>query len=65
MMLTEKDGTIVRVNPAFTKVTGYSPDEIIGQTPSVFAVRKTRPNYLKKNVGRNQRKWILARSDME
>ncbi|MBY0099341.1 nitrate/nitrite transporter [Mesobacillus maritimus] len=48
MMLTEKDGTIVRVNPAFTKVTGYLPDEIIGQTPSILQSGKHDQTFYEK-----------------
>jgi MFS transporter, NNP family, nitrate/nitrite transporter len=48
MMLTEIDGTIARVNPAFTKVTGYSPDEIIGQTPRVLQSGKHDQTFYKK-----------------
>jgi diguanylate cyclase (GGDEF)-like protein/PAS domain S-box-containing protein len=36
MMVTDADGTIVAVNPAFTLVTGYQPDEVIGRTPQVL-----------------------------
>ncbi|MCR2821603.1 nitrate/nitrite transporter [Lederbergia panacisoli] len=34
LMLTKPNGQIVRINPAFTKVTGYTLDEVIGKTPS-------------------------------
>lgn len=36
MMVTDADGTIITVNPAFTQMTGYAPDEIIGKTPRVL-----------------------------
>lgn len=36
MMVTDADGTIVAVNPAFTQVTGYLPNEVIGRTPQVL-----------------------------
>jgi diguanylate cyclase (GGDEF)-like protein/PAS domain S-box-containing protein len=36
MMVTDADGVIVAVNPAFTLVTGYQPDEVIGRTPQVL-----------------------------
>src|SRR5262249_38235712 len=32
---------IVYVNPAFTKMTGYSPDEVIGETPRILQGPKT------------------------
>ncbi|WP_245676722.1 diguanylate cyclase domain-containing protein [Bacillus solimangrovi] len=34
VMVTNKDGEIMSVNPAFTKVTGYSQEEAIGNNPS-------------------------------
>ncbi|MEH6473096.1 MAG: PAS domain S-box protein, partial [Halopseudomonas sp.] len=35
-VITDPKGTIIRVNPAFTALTGYSSDEVIGQTPRVI-----------------------------
>ncbi|MCL7744104.1 diguanylate cyclase [Guyparkeria hydrothermalis] len=31
IMVTDEDGLILRVNPAFTELMGYSPDEVIGR----------------------------------
>lgn len=36
ILITEKDGTIIRVNPAIEKMTGYSAEELIGQNPRIF-----------------------------
>ena len=36
IVITDKDGTIEYVNPAFTKVTGYSAEEAIGQNPKIL-----------------------------
>ena len=36
ILITEKDGTIIRVNPAIEKMTGYSAEELMGQNPSVL-----------------------------
>jgi PAS domain S-box-containing protein len=36
IVLTDPEGTIEYVNPAFTKVTGYAIDEVIGQNPRVL-----------------------------
>jgi PAS domain S-box-containing protein len=33
IMITDADGDILYVNPAFTKITGYSREEAIGQNP--------------------------------
>jgi diguanylate cyclase (GGDEF)-like protein/PAS domain S-box-containing protein len=37
MMITDADAKILRVNSAFTACTGYTPEEIVGQTPRVFS----------------------------
>ena len=40
IMMTEKDGTIRYVNPAFTRLTGYSSDEVVGKTPRIWSSGK-------------------------
>ncbi len=37
MMVTDKKGNIRMVNPAFTRITGYSEAEAIGQTPALLS----------------------------
>lgn len=37
IIITAPDGRILRVNPAFTTVTGYRPEEVIGQNPRILA----------------------------
>jgi PAS domain S-box-containing protein len=36
VFLTDPEQRIVYVNPAFTELTGYTPDEAIGQRPSIL-----------------------------
>lgn len=36
MMITDARGVILRVNRAFTNITGYTADEIVGKTPGVL-----------------------------
>ncbi|HLP98956.1 MAG TPA: EAL domain-containing protein [Sideroxyarcus sp.] len=36
MMVTDKDARIIRVNQAFTRLTGYSAEEVIGKNPSML-----------------------------
>ena len=36
IMITDAEGVIVWVNPAFTAVTGYTPEEAIGKTPRIL-----------------------------
>jgi PAS domain S-box-containing protein len=37
MMVTDGNGIIITVNPAFTKLTGYTADEVIGHTPNILS----------------------------
>jgi PAS domain S-box-containing protein len=36
IMITDRQGVIRYVNPAFERITGYSADEVMGRTPSVL-----------------------------
>ena len=36
VLITDHTNTIVHINPAFTHITGYSAEEVIGQTPRMF-----------------------------
>ncbi len=36
IVITDVNGTILRVNQAFTKLTGYTADEVVGTTPRVL-----------------------------
>lgn len=36
IMVTNKEGVIQKVNPSFTRVTGYSKEEAIGKTPRLL-----------------------------
>ena len=36
MMVTDANGVILRVNHAFTSTTGYTADEVVGQTPRIL-----------------------------
>ncbi|PKO88397.1 MAG: GGDEF domain-containing protein [Betaproteobacteria bacterium HGW-Betaproteobacteria-10] len=37
MTITDPDQIILRINRAFTEITGYSADEVIGQTPHLLS----------------------------
>ncbi len=41
IVVTDAHNRIVAVNPAFTKVTGYSPDEVRGQDPKLLSAGRT------------------------
>ena len=36
IITTDPSGRITNVNPAFTRITGYEPDEVLGRTPSIL-----------------------------
>jgi diguanylate cyclase (GGDEF)-like protein/PAS domain S-box-containing protein len=37
MMVTDANGSILAVNPAFSEISGYRADEAVGKTPAMFA----------------------------
>ena len=45
IVITSATGKIQFVNPAFTKMTGYRPDEVIGQFPSILKSGVQNPEY--------------------
>ncbi|MEY8203499.1 MAG: EAL domain-containing protein [Bermanella sp.] len=45
IMITESDGRIIEVNPAFSAITGYSSAEVIGQTPRIFRSGKHEQSF--------------------
>ena len=42
-MITDRAGVIEYVNPAFEALTGYSPGELMGQTPRVLKSGQQAP----------------------
>ncbi|MBI3446268.1 MAG: diguanylate cyclase [Magnetospirillum sp.] len=45
IMITGPDGTIEAVNTAFTRITGYSPDEAIGRKPNILKSGRHEPDF--------------------
>ena len=43
--VTDTDGTIEYVNPAFVEQTGYEPEEVVGETPAVLNSEEMPPAY--------------------
>ena len=41
IMITDHDNRIVTVNPAFTTLTGYSQQEVVGRNPSMLSAGRT------------------------
>lgn len=54
MMITDASGVILRVNPAFTRLTGYSAEEAVGQTPAMLKSGRQAPLFY-------QRMWEAVR----
>jgi PAS domain S-box-containing protein/putative nucleotidyltransferase with HDIG domain len=36
IVITDRNGNITWVNPAFTRLTGYAPEEVLGQNPRIL-----------------------------
>ncbi|MEH6987630.1 nitrate/nitrite transporter [Cytobacillus firmus] len=47
VMITDLKGIIKQVNPAFTKVTGYTPEEAVGKTPAILQSGKHTKEFYK------------------
>lgn len=45
IMITQQDGVIIQVNPAFTVLTGYRKEEVIGKYPSILSSGKHTNNF--------------------
>lgn len=47
IVITDAEGYIEQVNPAFTAITGYEPEEVIGKTPRILRSDKHGPEFYK------------------
>lgn len=45
IMITDSGGVILSVNPAFTMTTGYTEEEVVGQTPRILYSGKQKPEF--------------------
>ena len=45
IMVTDAHNIIIEVNPAFTRITGYEPSEVLGRTPSVLSSGQHGPEF--------------------
>lgn len=45
ILVTDRSGKINAVNPAFTKLTGYSEEEVLGKNPSVLKSGRQTPAF--------------------
>lgn len=46
--VTDSDNNYVSVNPAFTRITGYSQEEVIGENPRIMASGRHEPAFYQK-----------------
>ncbi|MBI4809697.1 MAG: EAL domain-containing protein [Nitrosomonadales bacterium] len=47
IMITEADGNIIAVNEAFTEVSGYARDEVLGKNPRLLKSERHDPSFYK------------------
>ncbi|KAF0204885.1 MAG: PAS/PAC sensor-containing diguanylate [Gallionellaceae bacterium] len=45
MLITDAHKNIVAVNPAFSEITGYSAEEVIGKDPNILSSGKQTPDF--------------------
>lgn len=45
IVITDPRGAIIGVNPSFTTLTGYRPEEVIGQNPSILKSGQQGPEF--------------------
>lgn len=45
ILITDREGTILWVNPAFTQLTGYSAEEVLGKTPRLLQSGRHEPSF--------------------
>ncbi len=45
VVITDAEGIILSVNPAFTEITGYSAEEAVGQTPRILKSNRHDPKF--------------------
>ena len=47
IMVTDGDNRIIRVNPAFTAITGYRPAEVLGKNPDILGSHRHEAEFFK------------------
>ena len=45
VVITDRTNTIVHINPAFSNITGYSDEDVLGKTPSMFSSGRHTPEF--------------------
>lgn len=59
ILITNPDGVIQSVNPAFSRITGYSREEAVGQTPALLKSGRQDDDFYRRMWGqlKSQRMW--------
>ena len=60
IVITDLAGNIEYVNPAFTKVTGYTREEALGRNPRMLKSGKTPPEEVQAPLGRHYDRTRMA-----
>lgn len=47
IIVTDVDNRIIEVNPAFTAITGYRPNEVLGKNPKILGSGRQGPEFFK------------------
>ena len=45
VLITDQNGTILQVNPSFTTITGYLPEEVVGKNPRILGSGRHAPEF--------------------
>ena len=45
IVITDVDANIIRVNPAFTRISGYSREDVVGQNPRILKSGRHNPEF--------------------
>ena len=64
VLITDMDSIIQYINPAFSRITGYSPEDVLGKKPSVIKSRTPRWKPTRK-CGQLLPAGLVARRDSE
>lgn len=47
LMVVNADGLIAKVNPAFVRITGYAPEEVVGRSPRILSSGRQSAEFYK------------------
>ena len=48
IVITDSDNRILEVNPSFSRISGFSPEEVLGQTPAILKSTHQEAGFYKK-----------------